>query len=113
MELAERPRGYGSTEALLRKAQSAACCTPPEGAPYTVHWSDDPWFVPVALAGSVLIAVGLGPLALEPRRNDVVRSASDAGAVEVEAPGTEVAAGALVLFAWRPVPGPRATAWSC
>ena len=61
------------------------------------------WVMPAALAATLLLAVGLGRLALKPSE-DTVRS-GDTGRVELIAPGAEVPAGAPVSFAWRPVEG--------
>ena len=66
------------------------------------------WFMPAALAATVLLAVaiGIGRGAL-PGGNgeDVMRDGPEAGAVALVAPGTEASAGAPLLFAWRPVAG--------
>ena len=59
--------------------------------------------MPAALAATLLVAVGLGRLALGPSE-DTVRS-GEATRVELVAPGAEVPAGAAVSFAWRPVEG--------
>jgi hypothetical protein len=56
-----------------------------------------------AVAATLLVAVGLGRVALKPSE-DTVRS-DDATRVELVAPGAEVLAGAPVSFAWRPVEG--------
>lgn len=61
------------------------------------------WMMPAALAATLLIAVGLGRSVLNPS-DDTARS-GDAARVELIAPGTEVAAGAPVSFAWHPVEG--------
>ncbi|HVL17205.1 MAG TPA: hypothetical protein VM387_04390, partial [Gemmatimonadales bacterium] len=61
------------------------------------------WMMPAALAATLLVAVGLGRVALKPSE-DTVRS-DDATRVELVAPGAEVPAGAPVSFAWRPVEG--------
>jgi hypothetical protein len=61
------------------------------------------WMMPAALAATLLVAVGLGRVALRPP-DDAVRS-GDVGRVELVAPGAEVTAGAPVSFAWRPVDG--------
>jgi hypothetical protein len=61
------------------------------------------WMMPAALAATLLVAVGLGRVALKPSK-DTVRS-DDATRVELVAPGAEVPAGAPVSFAWRPVEG--------
>jgi hypothetical protein len=61
------------------------------------------WMMPTALAAALLVAVGLGRVALRPA-DDTVRS-GDAGRVELLAPGAEVPAGVPVSFAWRAVEG--------
>jgi hypothetical protein len=64
------------------------------------------WLVPAALAASLLLAVGLGRLALAPpSEEDVVRSGSGAAAVALVSPAAGATAGKPLLFAWRPVPG--------
>jgi hypothetical protein len=63
------------------------------------------WLVPAALAASVLLAVGIGRLALPTApEGEVVRSGSDAG-VTLVAPPPESPAGSAMLFAWHPIPG--------
>ena len=61
------------------------------------------WMMPAALAATLLVAVGLGRVALKPSE-DTVRS-DDATRVELVAPGAEVPAGTPISFAWRPVEG--------
>jgi hypothetical protein len=61
------------------------------------------WMVPAALAATLLVAVGLGRVALRPA-DDTARS-GDTARVELVAPGAEVSAGTPVSFAWRPVEG--------
>ena len=61
------------------------------------------WFVPVALAASVLLAVGIGREALRMRSDDITRG-SETGAVTLVRPGADAAAGEPLTFAWRPVP---------
>jgi hypothetical protein len=63
------------------------------------------WFVPAALAATVLLAVGLGRMALAPGGEEPIRSGGEAGAVAVLAPAAEAPAGAPLTFAWRPVAG--------
>ena len=63
------------------------------------------WFVPAALAATVLLAVGLGRMARAPDDAEPVRSGDDAGAVAVVAPAPEAPAGAPLTFAWLPVAG--------
>jgi hypothetical protein len=63
------------------------------------------WLVPAALAASVLLAVGIGRLALPTApESEVVRSGSDGG-VKLVAPPPESPAGSPMLFAWHPIPG--------
>jgi hypothetical protein len=61
------------------------------------------WFVPVALAASLLVAVGLGRGLLAPA-DDTTRGGEDAAVVLVQ-PGASAQAGDPVVFAWRAVPG--------
>ena len=63
------------------------------------------WFMPVALAASVLLAVGIGRQMLRPTGGDPTRGTGEAGAVVLVQPGPEGAAGEPVTFAWQPVPG--------
>ncbi len=68
------------------------------------------WLMPAALAASLLLAVGLGRLALTPgSEDDVVRSGADTGGVVLLAPPVAAGAGDSLVFAWRPVP--RATSY--
>jgi hypothetical protein len=60
------------------------------------------WMMPAALAATLLVAVGLGRVALRPSE-DTMRGES--GRVELVTPGAEVTAGVPVTFAWRPVEG--------
>jgi hypothetical protein len=62
------------------------------------------WFVPAALAATVLLAVGIGRFALAPTGDEPLRSGEGAG-VAVLAPAAEAVAGDPLAFAWRPVPG--------
>ena len=61
------------------------------------------WMMPAALAASLLVAIGVGRVALH-SSDDTVRS-GETGRVELVTPGAEVTAGAPVTFAWRPVEG--------
>jgi hypothetical protein len=61
------------------------------------------WFMPAALAASLLLAVGLGRELL--RQPEDTTRGSAAGALVLVRPGSEVPAGQAVTFAWRPVPG--------
>jgi hypothetical protein len=63
------------------------------------------WLMPAALAASVLFAVLVGRVALTNRPTEVLRSGPTSAAVVLLAPGTEIAAGGPVSFAWRPVAG--------
>jgi len=62
------------------------------------------WFVPVALAASLLLAVGIGREALRMRSDDITRGRVT-GSVTLVRPGADAAAGEPLAFAWRPVPG--------
>jgi hypothetical protein len=61
------------------------------------------WYVPAALAASVLLAVGIGRQALRPA-DDTTRG-GDGGAIALVQPGTEAPAGQPLVFAWHPVRG--------
>lgn len=63
------------------------------------------WFMPAALAASVLLAVGIGRQMLQPAGGDTTRGTGESGAVVLVQPGPQGAAGEPVTFAWRPVPG--------
>ena len=63
------------------------------------------WFVPAALAATVLLAVGLGRTVLAPGDTEQIRSGDEAGAVAILAPAAEAPAGGSLTFAWRPVDG--------
>lgn len=64
------------------------------------------WFMPAALAASLLLAVGLGRLALAPRpEENVVRSGSGASTVALLTPALEANVGEPLRFSWRAVPG--------
>jgi hypothetical protein len=62
------------------------------------------WFMPAALAASVLLAVGIGRQMLR-SGDDTTRGSGASGAVWLVQPGPQLAAGQPVAFAWRPVPG--------
>jgi hypothetical protein len=86
---------------LLRSIERAGAETRPARRP---AWRT--WFVPAALAATVLVAVGLGRMARAPGGAEPVRSPSDeAGAVAIVAPAPEEPAGAPLTFAWLPVAG--------
>jgi len=61
------------------------------------------WFMPAALAASLLLAVGLGRQLL--RQPDDTTRGGAAGAVVLIQPGAELAAGQPLTFIWRPVAG--------
>lgn len=62
--------------------------------------------VPLALAASVLLAVGIGQrFGRSEAPDEVLRGAADP--VSLVAPPPEVAAGGPVTFTWQPVPGAR------
>lgn len=62
------------------------------------------WFVPAAIAASVLLAVGVGRLALAPSGEDeLTRSTGDP--IVLVSPPVETAAGAPLAFTWRALPG--------
>jgi hypothetical protein len=66
------------------------------------------WMMPVALAATLLVAVGLGRLAFKSSSGDeLVRSGEERGAVTLLSPPTEAQVGMPVLFAWRPVADAR------
>ena len=85
---------------LLRSIEQAGAET---GAASVRRGGRRAWFVPAALAATVLLAVGLGREALGPG-GDPVRSGEEAG-VAVLAPAPEATAGQPLAFAWRPVEG--------
>jgi hypothetical protein len=61
------------------------------------------WFMPAALAASLLVAIGLGRGLMTPA-NDTTRGDGDAAIVLIH-PAAEASAGDSLVFAWRPVPG--------
>lgn len=61
------------------------------------------WFMPTALAASLLLAVGLGRQLL--RHPDDATRGGETGALALVQPGSEMPAGQPVSFAWRPVAG--------
>lgn len=61
------------------------------------------WFMPAALAASVLLALGLGRQLLR-QSDDTTRGGATGGLVLVQ-PAAELPAGQSVTFAWRPVAG--------
>lgn len=86
---------------LLRSIEQAAR---EAGAARTVR--PRKWFIPAALAASLLLAVGLGRQLLGPSHDDTTRG-SASGAIVLLGPGTEMPAGEPLTFTWRPVPGAR------
>lgn len=62
------------------------------------------WFVPAALAATVLLAVGIGTTVFTPGGDEPLRG-DEAGGVAVLAPAPEAPAGEPLTFAWRPVEG--------
>jgi hypothetical protein len=64
------------------------------------------WYLPAALAATLLLAVGVGRLVMAPQRDsDVVRGGPESGAVSLLQPPATGKAGTPLLFAWRPVAG--------
>lgn len=63
------------------------------------------WVIPAALAASLLLAVGVGRLALAPSEDDIVRGGPEGGAVALLSPPREAKAGTPLLFTWHAVPG--------
>ncbi|MEO7986724.1 MAG: hypothetical protein ABI766_09345 [Gemmatimonadales bacterium] len=64
------------------------------------------WFVPAALAASLLVAIGLGRMATRPGDDDITRG-GETGAISLLRPGAEAIAGDSLTFAWTPAPGAR------
>jgi hypothetical protein len=62
------------------------------------------WFMPAALAASVLLAVGVGRIVLRAGGDDTTRG-DDHGGVALVQPGREAAAGDPLIFSWHAVPG--------
>ncbi len=66
------------------------------------------WMMPAALAATLLVAVGIGRLALTSSSDEeLVRAGSERGAVTLLSPAAEAKAGDSLLFSWRPVEGAR------
>ena len=61
------------------------------------------WMIPASLAATLLLAVGVGRTLITPA-DDTTRGGEDSPVVLV-APGAEAAAGAPLVFTWRPVAG--------
>jgi hypothetical protein len=84
---------------LLRSVERAGIESGVAG-PGATHRS---WFMPAALAASLLLALGLGRQLL--RQPDDITRGGERGALVLVQPGSEIPAGQLVSFAWRPVAG--------
>lgn len=63
------------------------------------------WMMPAALAASLLLAVGVGRLALAPSEDDILRGGPEGEAVTLLSPPREAKAGTPLLFSWHTVPG--------
>jgi hypothetical protein len=63
------------------------------------------WFIPAALAASLLFAVGIGRQLLRPGDTATTRGDAGGSAIMLVQPGADVPAGQPLVFAWRPVPG--------
>ena len=63
------------------------------------------WFMPAALAASLLLAVGIGRQVLRSGSDDTTRGDGESGAIVLVQPGAEMPAGQSLTFAWRPVSG--------
>jgi hypothetical protein len=61
------------------------------------------WFMPAALAASLLVAIGLGRTLMRPA-DDTTRGGGGSAIVLLQ-PAAEAVAGDSLIFAWRPVPG--------
>lgn len=64
------------------------------------------WYVPAALAATLLLAVGVGRMMTKPGDDDVTRGGG-AGALSLLKPGVEAAAGDSLVFVWSPARGAR------
>ena len=64
------------------------------------------WYVPAAIAATLLLAVGVGRMMTKPGSDDVTRG-GEAGALSLIDPATHAVAGSALTFVWRPVPGAR------
>lgn len=62
------------------------------------------WFLPAALAASLLVAIGVGRLVTRPGDDDIARG-GQTGAISLLRPGKEAVAGDSITFAWTPAPG--------
>lgn len=85
---------------LLRSVEEAGAAT---GAATEPRRAGRTWFIPAALAATVLLAVGLGRIATGPGP-EPVRSGGE-GEVTVLAPAAEAPVGEPLAFAWHPVAG--------
>jgi hypothetical protein len=100
---------------LLRSVEDAGAGAPESIDPparadvVPLHRTTRRWtrFVPMALAATLLLAVGLrvGMQRSGDETSDVMRGEADA--VTLLSPSTDAAAGAPILFAWRPIAGAR------
>jgi hypothetical protein len=61
------------------------------------------WFMPAALAASLLVAIGLGRTLM--RTADDTTRGGGGSAIVLLQPAAEAVAGDSLIFAWRPVPG--------
>lgn len=64
------------------------------------------WFVPAALAASLLVAVGVGRLVMKPGEDDLTRG-GETSALTLLHPGAEAVAGDSITFVWHSAPGAR------
>jgi hypothetical protein len=62
------------------------------------------WFMPAALAASLLIAIGVGRTLTRPA-DDTTRGGGGGSAIALLQPAAAAVAGDSLIFAWRPVPG--------
>ncbi len=64
------------------------------------------WFVPAALAATVLLAVGVGRMVTSSREHDLTRG-TETGAFTLLRPGAEASAGDSLTFVWSAAPAAR------
>jgi hypothetical protein len=64
------------------------------------------WLVPVALAASLLVAVGVGRIVTRPAQDELTRGGE--AAISPLRPGPSAIAGESLTFVWTAVPGARA-----
>ncbi|HEY8258342.1 MAG TPA: hypothetical protein VIG08_11870 [Gemmatimonadales bacterium] len=67
------------------------------------------WFVPAALAASLLLAVGVGRMVVSSRQDDLTRGEAR-GALTLIRPAAEAVAGDSLTFGWHAAPGARSYA---